>query len=152
MAIKSNKYFGYALRNPGTCCQRWVFSELPISVPFVFMTPQGSSVPVNGTQLIGEIPEAKNGVYKFEVSMIVESEAAGRFEVDLMKDQQVIGKAIFSTVADVDGKFTGELKITTVSKMCCCDSVFTLYNRSAAAYTPVMVNNNSVQMIVTRLY
>lgn len=153
---KSNHYYGYVLRNPGTPAQHWVFSQLPINCYHyptkVITSTTTSPVPVGGTQFITNLCESEIGLYKFEVTMIVQSEAAGRFEVDLVKDQQIIGKGIFSTVADATGKFTGEVKITAVSKVCPCDSVVSLVNNSAAEYTPMLVNNSSLLMIIDKLY
>lgn len=150
--MANNHYYGYTLKNQGTPKQHWVFSSLPITdYPKVITSTSTSPVLSGNTQFISDI-NLEPGVYKFEISMIVQSEAAGQFEVDLVKDQQVIGKAIFGTAEDSNGKYTGEATIMAVSKVCPCDTSISLVNNSETTYTPILVNNSSLLMVVTKLY
>lgn len=162
-----SKYFGYTLSGAGTPYQQWILSELPITSSGIYTTTTtseisaGSKLPIQGmtlNQVGGKINTDGSislppGLYKIEYSGILSTTAASPVKIDILSGATVVSEVQGYTSTSATGAFTDTISGMAIVKNQCCGGGINIsvVNSSAVSITPILVDSDSFNLVVTRL-
>lgn len=164
-SFKSNKYFGYIKRNPGTCSQNWVFGEIPVQSVSVVNSTSTASVPVNGVipttnvlynqaccnMISSGYLSLTPGIYRFDVNLVATDAPDEVVKVDLKRNGATVATGIDKVEQLPGGSYQTSISFSTIQRVFDESESWTLTNSSNSEFSPVLYGTSSLQIIITKL-